>query len=488
MRNGINKIFLTSLFVIFGLCFNCNYTHGVTARLDCARDPWNASRMVDCYDVAIWETIEFTDVDSTIWNWFKFSNTIINDTPVFVSTNTLTDYIAYVVTFFIWTWYWTVDFQDWWTNYVNHAQYNYIRTWSYAYCTGTTDQWNTCYQRNFTKTYEEAQERVDWLTLSWYTFILQNRLNWWFYANTYTYQICATYVDSDRYLCINVPHANWNAWGQCITSNQCNYTTTTKTTPWIDASFIASLWPTISPFYVEENTTPTPVTWSCPTIQDLINAYPTNYNTWLCYSSSLIISGGTLQTVTPSSIFELFPSIQEFWNYINLYNNYCTNANTTTACQTAFDWNQDKYTLIAKLPNETNRIGIYQYCHYQLNIENKNTSTCVMSTGEMYATGVNEQIAEEIENQNTSLIWLIEDSIQNIKEIPTFNTWYVFDELLDDGETRTDGIKLDVFKTFLLLWSKITTIFYFRNSQPWIIPEFITTIIIIIVLFKLFKK
>lgn len=485
MRNGINKIFLTSLFVIFGLCFNSNYTYGVTARLDCARDPGNASRIVDCYDIEIWETIEFTDVDSTIWNWFKFTNTIINDMPIFVSTMAWTDYIAYTTTFFIGTWYWTVDFQDRWENFDHHAQYNYIRTWNFAYCTWTTDEWNTCYQRNFTKTFEEAKERIEWLTLSWYTFIIQNRLNEWFYTNKYTYQICATYIDSDRYLCINVPHANWNASAQCTANQQCNYYITNwKTTPWIDTSFIANLWATVSPFYVEEWWTERYIKLPmCYTIQQKIDTFPSNYNTGMCYSTNKIWSGNQFVTVTPKSMLELRPTYQEYEDDVNLYQNYCwNNVANNTACWEAFSWNEDKRSIINKLYNQGTQtiLRSYDYCYLQLSFteEQKNTRTnCTMWTWLQHGSGITtNDIIEDMENHRITII------------TPDWTTVYSWFRNNDDIEEEANLSYDGIIKTMQSVRWKLTNIFYYRSWVTGIIPDYITRILLLIVLFAIFKK
>ena len=115
----------------------------------------------------------------------------------------------------------------------------------------------------------------------------------------------------------------------------------------------------------------------CPTVWQLLNTYSSEYNTSLCYSSSLIYSWNSVVSVSPQSIFELFENQSDFVNYRQLYSNNCNLSpmSDNTACNNIFQWKNLQYSLIAKIPWTVNSLNLYSYCNLALNSSSFNTWT-----------------------------------------------------------------------------------------------------------------
>lgn len=225
----------------------------------------------------------------------------------------------------------------------------------------------------------------------------------------------------------------------------------------------------------------------CPTIQQLINTYWNDYNINQCYSSSLIYTWWTIQQITPKTIFELYPQYTWYIADISTYNTYCRTPNTTTACQQAFEWKDIEYTLIAKIPDNVKKANLYQYCHLQLDYNDKQTTTCVWSwimqtwsNSQWNIPITTEDIINSITNNSYTIIlpWWVTETWWN-------TTW---DSIYNDIVDLTSMNLRDSIDSLKRLYTKITWIFYRRNGVQWIIPNIITRWILLIVLFKIFRK
>lgn len=209
-----------------------------------------------------------------------------------------------------------------------------------------------------------------------------------------------------------------------------------------------------------------PETWlPCATIDTLIK-YETNFKTGMCYSSTYIYSWWQMETITPKTFTELRTWYNQFNNDLNKYRNYCTPPATNEACQNAF-WNEEeKRSIINKIPEE--RLTdwwktLYDYCHMYLTYSG-DTNICEIDDQELRSASY-------------------EDLINAMNEITITQpwTWSVFDNYKDQTARN-------IITALPSVYYKITSIFKNNTWVKWIIPSYITWIIILIVLFKLFKK
>lgn len=305
-----------------------------------------------------------------------------------------------------------------------------------------------------------------------------------FYNTTWTLTSIAFmeeyYANYPRNFCFNFQDINTS---YCVLTNLRTSDARPNQYSWFDFTTVTNYedllnYESPSPNSPRTPDTPTwpEINYACPTIQQLINTYPSQYNTWLCYSSSLIFSWWTIQQVTPKDIFTLYPLYTWFVADINLYNNYCVWPNTQTACETAFEGKTEQYTLISKIPDNVKKANLYAYCNLELNYEDKNASTCVTSG----AINTGEYIPP-ITNQ-----WVIDELIDGDYNIVLPASWYVMDTLKDENWERK--IDRNIIESIQNLYSKFTTIFTGREWNNGIIPEYITRMLLVIILFAFFKK
>lgn len=503
MHNGIKKLFITSLFVIFSLCFNSSFAY--TQIDNCYYQPWYATYKWTCRDYEINELIS-TEYDT--WGTIYYDgNFYYNGTLNILWYKQYfenSSHSWYTSTYLIYN-----EFS--WTTMFNGIEYNdlwktsiYLQTWTEAkYCTFNTwdsNAWAVCAtpranKAQYNKTVQQVQEWINWASLTWF------RVYYWASSsiqvpNVQTIiAICLSFDNWFNYCMPFETHTENNMWN---TMTRAWYTTQTKIvneqSGIIPLNYILENYTKYpNPFEFEHQEIPTTwktetttILWQCPTIREILSTYWSEYNTWICYSATRLLTQTWIVNTTAQSIFELYPTFTDRSQDYNYYKQYCDNV-PTSVCREAFSWNEIKWSLLNKTPQD-NPIAIYQYCHLQLNIQDKNATTCVLSTWNYYATWVDEAIIEEIQG-NQSVLDIMLNSFNNLKdELPSFSSGTVFDEFLEEGETWKDGFKLDIFKTFIELWSKITSIFIFRHQYDGIIPTYITSIIVIILLFKILKK
>ena len=236
----------------------------------------------------------------------------------------------------------------------------------------------------------------------------------------------------------------------------------------------------------------------CPPIKFEIDMYGYKYNTWLCYSNTEEITWWQVTTVTPISIFDAFPTYQNYVQAYNLIQQNChtDTVNTVEQCQTALQtiWKKPSEILLklinSNLPQWTSLAKVYQYCHLQLDYteeEKRNTSTCELKEDwTFYATWITQNNSS---NPNT-LEWLTEALQESDQTIVIPEDWTIFDDMIPDWIiSRKDAIlNIDLRKTRTSLTIKIMWLFKTRPIVEWMLPPIITSFLLLIVLFKIFKK
>ena len=228
-----------------------------------------------------------------------------------------------------------------------------------------------------------------------------------------------------------------------------------------------------SPF----NTIPqqqTPETqWLCITVEELFEMQSNNYNTWLCYGNTRIKVNWWRQTTYPiRNLVEIYPTYSEFREDINTYYNYCKPPNTMETCQEAFSWKQYNYTIVSKLPDGTDPAILWDMCKtYQTRSGNMQKNICDMTEEEQKDLVTSIQTPE----------WQAEAIAKGRIKTTLPASWTVYDDL-------TDTTKRDIITAIPSVRTKISSIFVRRSGKTWIIPNYITWFLLLIVLFKLWKK
>lgn len=315
--------------------------------------------------------------------------------------------------------------------------------------------WNVCYYKDINELWEEYNWKFSWL----------------YFENNRQLISCFIFEEMNEVFCPWNPVKNWN-------NTTVQWTWNAITFENFDESLVKY------PIYIEtpqQGGTTQITLGTCPTIQQLIDAYGTEYNESLCYSAKRLLTETWIVITTPQSIFELFPTYDEWKEWYNTYKNYCKGT-STEICRQAFSGEQAQWSIYNKAPTDT--IGLYQYCHLQLEIEDKTQTTCVMSTWAIYATGVNEAIRKESLNKQSAIDIMIGSMVNLENVLPTSGS--VLDALKNEWEERK--IDRNFIDSIQELYNTFMTLFHYRNGVSGIIPDYITRIILIIVLFAVFKK
>lgn len=208
----------------------------------------------------------------------------------------------------------------------------------------------------------------------------------------------------------------------------------------------------------------------CYTVWQLFES-SAKYNTWLCYSSSLQVVGGSLTTVEPQSIIQLFPTYSDFRNSLNLYYNYCQSPWTSESCSDAFSWNYAWYSLISKIPSDVRINDLYDICSMYLTY--------------WYNKNVCELTWTQISPSYYTSEWYAEYIRQRPIEYITPISWTLFDGLVKDWWNSAWITNLFWLEQ---LFSNIMWFFSEYNWNNWILPGFIWFAFLGFCLFYLFKR
>ena len=220
---------------------------------------------------------------------------------------------------------------------------------------------------------------------------------------------------------------------------------------------------------------------SCPTIKEVEETYGINKN--ICYAwydENIIYTQGETTTITPGQWLTLFETrqITSWWmniqTWYDTYREYYQNAQSNIR---AFE-NKPKALLGAQTVRQMygknkSSYTILNYCNVALYTGDKNATTCTTAPG-------NFQLPIEEAQPTTQEI--LESLVSNTPSIITPGTWTVFKQILWEQGNRK------IRASFESIYWKLTNLFHFRQGVQWIIPIYITWIILIIVLLKVFRK
>lgn len=376
--------------------------------------------------------------------------------------------------------FWWINWKMYYYSYKSSQYWTTIRQWFLKnWC--VSSNLNTCWWITDNSNYNVTADELNIWTIQNVILWHFNSLSWWNGDPSRNTTLC--FYDWNNYYCIACN--NIDSWDRSC-SSQIDWSLNLDLSTYQKVSEY-TWWN--SPF-TQTTPTQTPITqYSCPTIQQLINAYPEQYNTWLCYSSTTIFSWWQYVQTTPKTIFELYEWQQyiDLRNDINTYTNYCKPPATMQACQNAFTGREENYTFVSKLPSNIEPIKLRSYCNLNLNMS-PNATTCVYSTG-MITTGISlDDIAREIGDSERTVITPWKASQWTGNESGSVYDKYLGDQEDDDNMFELVRKAKDVIKNMKSIYVKITWIFRWRTGTNGVIPEYITWLICLIVLYKLFKK
>lgn len=243
--------------------------------------------------------------------------------------------------------------------------------------------------------------------------------------------------------------------------------------------------------YIQKNNNDKPV---CTNIQTQIMLYGYKYNTWLCYSNDKEWTWSLYTwervTVTHKSIFEIFTWFDEYKTRRSIYENSCHAPYTQEYCLTRMQGNIYASEIFTKIDNAWLQADkVYQYCYLQLNFteeEKRSTTNCeALDDWTYYAPWIEK--GDWTPNPIEWLTDLIQDSAWYL---PLPENWSVFDEILPEWILSREDVALDLnFMKNMVNWArKFMILFTFRKDQPWIIPPYITSLILLFIFYKMLKK
>lgn len=411
----------------------------------------------DLQEFDLWYAEEIT-ANSDLWYTLELENNanfILNDeyriikfawawqyasTWTFFWNWNWTTWSMYVTVSCVW-WYecnWTI-LKQWYFKYVNILDLSY-----FDWVINTIPMWYTPVEEYF---WNQIYNNPDKLMIWWYG-VMQR---WW---------VCFIYSELQKAVCFSfdrsedASYLRDNAW---VTSQELDY--------------LKEYW-TMSPFTQNTPSWKPDTEWVCMTIQDMLDRQNGTYNTWMCYSNTRYLTNTWRVTNTPKFITELYPTYTELRQDMNLYTNYCTPPADMNYCQQAFSWKEDSYTLIQKIPTTTDLTVLYDFCTtYQTRSWDLQKNVCDMT----------EEERKNLRPSQMTQEWYAERIAKHPTTTTTPTTWTVYDDLTDEQDR-------DLLEAIPRVYTKITWIFKARSWVNGIIPDYITWILLLIVLFKLFKK
>lgn len=342
----------------------------------------------------------------------------------------------------------------------------------------------------------------DWLNYTYRTKSLNNwqywRIKWFFYSSHWVWgnrsdiylkdDQSFTYIEwlenLSNYLNDTFKYAYFYCWDESLNCKIClsdknSASDTNGKAICVDRSYINSKWSYIwitwvnklainNPYFTQRNKNQV-----CPTLWQILNNYPTNYNTWLCYNNTLKYENGQIETIEKENIQQIFTNYEELSNRRNIYNNNCKPPYTSENCNQVFSWQRKKYSIISNWVNQnTEQKRLRNYCNIYLNYD-LNMSSCIAS-GRQWINFTTEEITNSIL------------SLDNLT-VQTPKTWNILNWLLNEWEERANP--LDILGNIEQIKDKFTILFEERNGVNGIIPAYIIWIMLLTILLTvLFKK
>ena len=481
----IKKILLT-LWIVWITLFWYSYAIFPNAR-DCTRI-WN------WYSYCIFEL----DIPNEFWyayawwrEWFILNNVLdwhlnFENNQIILQDN---NDVSRNLTFWWnnWKLYWITSYQSsnniYWQWYIKICESSYSNNWFINDCyynnpdlsnKYSIDYNNLNLNANFDKYIyinTDYNWRIDWINENW--------------------MFCFSDTTNDYSLCFLYYIWNPDYWYQMFSWTN-NLISNVQSWTWERYN----IFDNSSPFnwwgWNEETTT----WWTkfCPPVKVYIDIiYWWNYNTWYCYSNTEQVSWWTIIDVEPIDIFTAFPTYQELINKYTLLSQNCrteTAWNTIEQCTETIQaiWKKQTEILLKINQSQLKTNKIYEYCRMKINYtwdNERNTGICELTEEERYAPWINSWI-----NETPDIIEQISDRVYENQQIIIPEDWTIFDTILPDWIiTRKQAFtNIDFFKNLTQIISKIFILRKIRPNVDWILPPVITSLLLLIILFKIYKN
>lgn len=359
--------------------------------------------------------------------------------------------------------------------YVQYARHNgKMYYWNYSAVQQNYNQWyidkwcinpniNQCADDkpwNYNKTTEEVIQNI-WTienVIFWQESTARNRA----YSNRWI-KLC--FYDNYNYYCANCAKSACISW---LTGENLNLTySQVESFNWSNSPIKIAWYDPI---------------WQCPTLAQVEKTY------WLqkevCYAwfdlNSIYMSWRN-DIITPwtwATIIETRQTTSWSMNIQTRYDTYREYYKNRNNDIRPFEWRYTAllWTQIARQMYGKNKTSfqILNYCNIALyEWDKEHTTTCTATTGSFQLP---------IEQAKPTTNDIIESIIATQPEIITPWTWTVFKQILWEQGDR------EIRESFKSIYWKLTQLFHFRQGKNWILPVYITRIILIIVLLKIFRK
>lgn len=327
-------------------------------------------------------------------------------------------------------------------------------------------------------------------------------------TSNYTTDIQELYNSNNKYKWITLAIQQGSAYLCFIQDNNTVYCAYNNASYWFPTNLTQSQNLITNNSYIPSQITNTSMFWNspliwttnnnnkpaCTNIQTQIMLYWYKYNTWLCYSNDKEWTWSLYTwervTVTPKSIFEIFTWYNEYKTRRSIYENSCHAPYTQEYCLSRMQGNIYASEIFTKIDNAWLQADkIYQYCYLQLNFteeEKRSTTNCeALDEWTYYAPWIEK--GDWTPNPIEWLTDLIKDSAWYL---PLPENWSVFDEILPEWILSREDVALDLnfMKNMVNGARKFMILFTFRKDQPWIIPPYITSLILLFIFYKMLKK
>lgn len=507
----IKKILLTLWLLWIWLV---NITFGYTVNNNCFTHPTNNQIYYTCIDLELWENYNIYTtnwIENTVNNWFSFISSWWNNYLIWKYYNWNN---VYTISFFNEQWYFNT-FNSWYDindNNINNTRARYYSWLHYCWIEDTTQEtnfsnciWNYYLNSNtnlisYTHSIEDTLEFIDNSNIKSWKIIYE--------YEEIPYILCWIF-NNNKWVCV-IPLWNWN---RNTDSNYCS--TDSCLYSWVSLERIWNLtlndilnnlddyWISQSPFYSnwwnnEENIETT--TWwqrLCPPIKNDITMYGRNYTTSLCWSDWTTNSWWEIINTWYVSILTAYPTYQDYLNGYNTYTTYCNQESPRydyTECKNQLQalpyWKAWAKIVRNGIKSNLPTQKIYQYCYLQLNFtedEKRDKSRCNTTEDEYFAPWITWDLRQE--SWGNPVEWL-SDMIEYSDEwFISPNDWSIFDDILPDWIlSRKSIINIDFIGNISKLIAKILILFKTRPVVDWILPPVILSLLLLIILFKMYKK
>lgn len=234
----------------------------------------------------------------------------------------------------------------------------------------------------------------------------------------------------------------------------------------------------------------------CPTIWQIKQQYEEIYGltTDVCYAWfntwDMRWDSSTYWQVQGVSIFDVYEmyswwmEIQKWYDvYTEYYNNINTNTEQFSGKSKALVWTFMSRQIFG---NNQSTYSILWYCQIITSNLDDNATTCTASTWAVNPNNIQPTAEDVIENiikqpWNTEIVIPWNTTINQSGQV---NWNSVYADIIENSDISIRNI----IKNLQQMYTKVTWIFEKREGVWWVIPWYLVWLILIIVLFKIFKK